>query len=1252
MRKNRIIASLMALLMALSTFSGLCFPVSASESDDDVVWTGLGFYVTANEPNSEMAYTLHITDNEMFLEDEEGSGIYTTADGLHTVSIYKYTIVTEKLNDQGEVIGTVVTKVDYLKILNNATKASYYITDFDEGLVLYESAEGKKDKEEYYQIPYDCYLDKLFTMDMMLENETHMLFVQKYTGELACYDKKSGQILFTNPYDVSTVDSKSATVYEQLISQIIIEYADNTNATKTMNSYAEAALSNQITVKEIKGGIRVEYILGRQEANYLVPKMISATRFEEQILSLINEAYDKNEAGEMVKRAFSGLYEQIDPKNQPKQVADGLIARYPISEENKYYDNGGIYVLVGDASSREIATLEEYIKTYCPDYTYDELEADHNEMGYSEVQKAPPNFKMAIEYTLNENGFSARLPANGIRYDATNYTLQSISMLPYIGAGSAENTGYIFLPDGSGSITRFEAYVGKNINVSGSLYGMDYAYHTITGRLQETMRFPVFGIAENATVTDKIVEKADILPSEDESLPENDNTANEAIDETDETEQPSDENDSNVTSTEKVESRGFLAIIEEGDAMVSIMSTSGGGVNKYYYNVKTSFSPRQRDEYRLADSVSVGTTSAVIVESKRKYVGSLTLRYIMLTDSAIAEEKQLTNTYEPTWVGMATAYREYLTANGILNKLTEEEIKEQLPLYIETFGTVETTEKIASVPVTVDKALTSFEEVKTMYNELSESGITNINFKLKGYYNGGMKSSVPYKLKWQEAAGGEEGFNDLVAYANEKGFGVYPDFDFAYAEGDYSFDGFSLSEHAVKTIDDRYSSRIMYSAATQDYDIKGGICISPSAFLYLFEGLDSRYSEYKNSNISVSTLGYALNSDFNEDDAYSREDSKTATAEALSAISSKYENVMSEGGNAYAIKYIDHLLDASLDSSRYALTSASVPFVGTVLHGSLNFAGQPINMEGDTDYAFLKAVENGASLYFILSYNKDNTSLLKEDKTLSQYYSIRYDIWKEDLIDIYSRLNSTLGDLQNQFIVDHVFLDGKRVPDADEAEEDAKKSAADELKHQQEVSSKVYSVISTKLNVLALDSSIDLDYGYTLENLTEDELEALYIRLSLLSNDTVYVNGTVSTNGQGEKVITYESDDFVITVKADNTVKVSLTENGIALVQDELQRLETEGGSVEGFDKYAAKFGTIAKVVYENGATFILNYNDFDVTCESDGVEYTVSGYSFVAIKDANVYNYNSSGSSVSFRPAGSSVDKTTVAVGESAKLS
>ncbi|MBQ7383838.1 MAG: hypothetical protein IJV72_03500, partial [Clostridia bacterium] len=334
-------------------------------------------------------------------------------------------------------------------------------------------------------------------------------------------------------------------------------------------------------------------------------------------------------------------------------------------------------------------------------------------------------------------------------------------------------------------------------------------------------------------------------------------------------------------------------------------------------------------------------------------------------------------------------------------------------------------------------ALTSFEDVQTMYNELSAEGVDNINFILTGYTKGGLSSAkAPYHLKWDSAVGGKSGFEELLTFAKEKDIGIYPDFDFAFVSNNTMFDGLTLKSHAVKTIDNRYTSKRVYSATKQTYVSYFELAISPAYFSRFYTKLTENYLDYEPIGIAVSTLGSYLNSDFDEDEPYNREDSKGFTIEAFEYLDENYNSVMTAGGNAYTWKYVDHITDVALDSSRFSQAAAAIPFLGMVLHGYVQFAGTPINMEGNIDYAMLKAIENGASLNFILSYT--NTDILKESVTLSQYYSVRYDIWFDDVVSIYNELNSLMKDLQTSVIVDHQFINGERVPDDDELLADAR----------------------------------------------------------------------------------------------------------------------------------------------------------------------------------------------------------------------
>ena len=154
---------------------------------------------------------------------------------------------------------------------------------------------------------------------------------------------------------------------------------------------------------------------------------------------------------------------------------------------------------------------------------------------------------------------------------------------------------------------------------------------------------------------------------------------------------------------------------------------------------------------------------------------------------------------------------------------------------MEVFGVTETDETILSIPITVKKALTSFENLKTMITELKAGNISNLNFKLTGFTNGGMVPTVPTGIKYESVVGKNSGFRDFLDYAVTEGVGVYPEFDFAYMMDTAMFDGFSYRRDAVKTIDNRYITRREYDAVLQTFVTSGKICISPCVYGSFFE---------------------------------------------------------------------------------------------------------------------------------------------------------------------------------------------------------------------------------------------------------------------------------------------------------------------------------------------------------------------------------------------------------------------------------
>ena len=515
--------------------------------------------------------------------------------------------------------------------------------------------------------------------------------------------------------------------------------------------------------------------------------------------------------------------------------------------------------------------------------------------------------------------------------------------------------------------------------------------------------------------------------------------------------------------------------------------------------------------------------------------------------------------YEGSYVGMAKAYQDYLIETQGMSLLSD--TAADIPLYIESFGMIETQDTFLTFPVWVDTPLTTTDDIKSMRDELANPGeggyaITNIHFRLNGFNVGGMDTSyAPTLVKFEKVLGGNKGYASLVEDAKKNGYAVYPEFDFANVENDQLFDGFNYSKQTIRTIDDRYTSKREYDATYQTFQRVRSVAVSPWAYEEMVEKFIEEFADLPVSGISVSTLGTDLNSDFDQDDPYNREDNKEFSIDAVKALSEKFGNLMVDGGNAYTLGYVSHILNMPLDGSRYMRASQAIPFMGMVLHGYVQYAGTPTNMEGDTAYAILKIIENGAAPYFILSYQ--NTEKMKEMNYLADYYSVNFQIWKEDMTKIYQTLNEALKDVQTKTITAHEFVNGNRIlSKAEQIESLIERTAAETAYNKAKNSALLTAVKNAVAGGLI---TLPTDYKY-------------------------------------------------------------LDEKGNVLVPESFD-YETFNYEYQTFEEYykpgldpVVDDHTIVYEVYGNEVGFILNYNNFAVEVEINGTTYTVEALSFVKI--------------------------------------
>ena len=89
---------------------------------------------------------------------------------------------------------------------------------------------------------------------------------------------------------------------------------------------------------------------------------------------------------------------------------------------------------------------------------------------------------------------------------------------------------------------------------------------------------------------------------------------------------------------------------------------------------------------------------------------------------------------------------------------------------------------------------------------------------------------------------------------------------------------------------------------------------------------------------------------------------------------------------------------------------------------SVSTSGNSINLSDNSEYALLRSVETGAILSY--TFAAENTEQLK-NSDFSHYYSLNYDVWKEEISKNYNSISIMQKSLSNENIIKHSYLNDK-----------------------------------------------------------------------------------------------------------------------------------------------------------------------------------------------------------------------------------
>jgi hypothetical protein len=209
------------------------------------------------------------------------------------------------------------------------------------------------------------------------ENERLQLYFDNESGGVAVEDKATGSKFYSNPPSALEDSKASDAMKQELMSQVKLVYnVQGKEGDLEMNSYTHAMKLDQVSWGKIDNGIRVDMVIGREEQRMLLPRQITKSSFEQNVLDHMEAERDKKKL-----LAYYILYGRADVEGNKGQE---LLAKYPVLEKED------IYVLKTSVKERDKKVLENYVKE--AGYTYEKQEEDYAEVGYDGDDSVFPYF--------------------------------------------------------------------------------------------------------------------------------------------------------------------------------------------------------------------------------------------------------------------------------------------------------------------------------------------------------------------------------------------------------------------------------------------------------------------------------------------------------------------------------------------------------------------------------------------------------------------------------------------------------------------------------------------------------------------------------------------------------------------------------------------------------------------------------------------------------------------------------------------
>ncbi|MBQ9922042.1 MAG: hypothetical protein IJO52_07635, partial [Clostridia bacterium] len=779
-------------------------------------------------------------------------------------------------------------------------------------------------------------------------------------------------VYHSNPYDYSGTYSNGsgvgAAVYKSIVAPIAIEAYDVSSKRYEFNYSEHCAEAKRLTITKLDDDtIRIIYTIGNDPDSDLVPPVITMETWE-----WLKTRLEKVDGGAAMFKRLESFYKPVTPDSLTLEDKERFINDYPTIEMFPM-------MIVRTLTARQKVIVKEAMET--AGFTADMLKNEMDAVEYSGPARAVM-YTIPVDLTLTEEGLSVTVDSNLILAPQKQkmykiYLYRSFGALmpseigtKIVGMGGKviNNTQYIIIPDGSGAIMPATGDLTQDV-YTGRVYGLDDTFQVSYDNTPEEQVVTPFLAFDRSTLG------------------------------------------------------GIVAILSNGGAQAFATArpavSPGNPTASINYDLVyaersyLTYSGGQGSSEEITGSTTQqDTSSSGAILSKEDNIAVFTVDYFFTQG-------------DMTYSEYAEFYRNYLIEKELLPATTKSD--STVPFYVDLLGAINKTESVVGVPVDHVVALTTYNQIKDIADELLEKGVENINFRYLYWANDGYYNTIYDGADLVSSLGSKSDLKSVSEYLQEKDIGFYPDANFIYVVKDEMFDSMNYSQDAARRLDMTVSRDLPRNLATglTSTDTYVKTVIAPDKIPDLAAGFKADLENLvSNKQISLGDIGSVISSNYKISRIKNRTQALEYHIQAIETFEG-YE-MMFETGNDYTWKYASHILNLPMGSSQYMSTSESIPFIQMVLHGYVDYASAPLNESADYSTAILEMLETGSGVYFRWM-GADNSILNNTDTVIQNWYSINYMDSFDIAVELYTEISALMNKVANQPITNHEVVEAYQI---------------------------------------------------------------------------------------------------------------------------------------------------------------------------------------------------------------------------------